>query len=366
MLPTSRLRFGICAALPLLLIVPACAQQSPAKLSEEQHYRRAEPLVRAELAKQPQDIEALVVLSTVEWSYGNLDQAQAAAEKAVAIADNNAAAHAQLVNILGAKLASKRAGAMEKMSMSHRFRKEAERTLQLDPGNVYAHEALARYYWYAPSIAGGDKNKAMQMVDLVIHRDSTRGYALKAELDATLDSSKDQSKAMADWKQAVALQPESYQAHIGLGNALLTAGGESWKAAEAEGERALAIDPSRGAAYRLLARVYAGTQQWQKLDALLARARTAVPDDRGEEFSAAQTILDKNLQSQFPRAEEYLRSYLSMPTEGLEPSAAMAHWQLGLVLEKEGRRSTALQEVQTAATLDPSLDGAKRDARRLQ
>ena len=246
--------------------------------------------------------------------------------------------------------------------MSHRFRKEAERTLQLDPDNTYAHEALARYYWYAPSIAGGDKNKAMQMVDLAIHSNSTRGYALKAELDAM----QDRAKALADWKEAVAAQPESYQAHIGLGNALLTAGGESWKAAEAEGERALAIDPSRGAAYRLLASVYAGAQQWQKLDALLARARTAVPDDRGEEFSAAQTILDKNLQSQFPRAEEYLRSYLSTPTEGLEPSAAMAHWQLGLVLEKEGRRSTALQEVQTAASLDPSLDGAKRDAKRLQ
>jgi Tfp pilus assembly protein PilF len=361
-LPTSRLRSGISIALPLLLSAQLCAQQSAAKLIADQHYRRAEPLVRAALEKQPRDVEALVELSTIQWSYGDLDKAQATAESAVTAADNSAAAHAQMVNILGAKMASKKTGSMEKMGLSRRFRKEAERTLQLDADNIYAHEALARYYWYAPSMAGGDKARAMQFVDQIIRGDSTHGYALKAELDAT----QDKQKALADWKQAVAAQPESYLAHTGLGNSLLNAGGENWKAAEAEAERAIAIDPSRIAAWRLLAIIYAGTQQWQQLDAAIHRARAAVPDDPGAEFAAAQTILDKNIQSQFARAEEYLRSYLNTPVEGLEPSAAVAHWQLGLVLEKEGRRSTALQEVQAAAGLDPSLDGARRDAKRLQ
>jgi tetratricopeptide (TPR) repeat protein len=343
-----------------LLLTSAWAQQSAANLIAGQHYRRAEPMVRATLAKQPQDIEALVELSTIEWSYGDLDKAQATAEKAVSIADGSAAAHAQLVNILGAKLAGK-SGTMEKLSLSRRFRREAERTLQLDPNNVYAHEALARYSWYAPSLAGGDKSKAMQMVEQVIHLDSTRGYALKAELDATQSS----DKVLTDWKQAVAAQPASYLAHAGLGNCLLS-GGESWKGAEEEARRAIAIDPSRMMAYRLLAAVYAGTQQWQKLDLVIHEARAAVPDDLGAEFTAAHTILEKNLQNQFARAEEYLRNYLAMPSEGLEPSAAVAHWQLGLILEKEGRRSTALQEVQAAAGLDPSLDGARHDAKRLQ
>jgi tetratricopeptide (TPR) repeat protein len=360
--PASLLRPGIRALLPLLLIASAWAQQSPTKLIAEQHYRRAEQFIQTMLAKQPQDIEALVELSTIEWSYGELDKAQATAEKAVAIADGSAAAHAQLVNILGARLANKKAGAMEKMSLSRRFRKEAERTLQLDAENVYAKEALARYYWYAPSLAGGDKAKAMQLVEQVIRRDSARGYALKAELDAT----QDEAKVLADWKQAVAAQPESYLAHTGLGSCLLASGGEGWKGAEAEAGRAIAIDPSREAAYRLLASVYAGTEQWQKLDVTIHHARAAVPDDRGAEFAAAQIILNKDLQSQFARAEEYLRNYLGAPPEGLEPSTAMAHWQLGLVLEKEGRRTTALQEVQTAARLDPSLDGARHDAKRLQ
>jgi tetratricopeptide (TPR) repeat protein len=360
-LPTSLFRSGICAALPLLLIAPAWGQTSAAQLIEEQHYRRAEPLVRAVLARQPQNVDALIELSTIEWSYGDLDKAEAAAANAVNIASGSAAAHAQLVNILGAELASKKGGAMEKMSVSHRFRKEAERTLQLDPNNIYALEALARYSWYAPMLAGGDKGKAMQMVTQAIHVDPARGYALKAELDAT----QDKSKVFADWKQAVEAQPGSYLAHTGLGNYLLASGGDL-KAAEAEAEKAIVLDPSRTAGYRLLAAIYASTEQWPKLEATIHRALASVPDDMGPEFAAAQAILDHNVQAQFARAEEYLRHYLNLPVEGQEPSAAMAHWQLGLVLEKEGRRSTALQEVQTAASLDPSLDGARHDAKRLQ
>jgi tetratricopeptide (TPR) repeat protein len=360
---TSLLRSGICAAAPLLVTLPGWAQPAASKLIAEQHYRRAETLVRSVLAKQPKDIEELIQLSTIQWSYGELAGAQATAEKAVTLAAESAAAHAQLVNILGAELANKKTGAMEKMSLSRRFRNEADRTLQLDPNNIYANEALARYSWYAPMLAGGDKTRAMKIVARVIRIDSTRGYALKAELDAT----QDQQRALGDWKEAVVAQPQSYLAHTGLGLCLFQTGGpENGKDAEEQAKTAIAIDPSRAAAYRLLASIYASTEQWQKLDAVIQEARAAVPDDRGAEFAAARIILEKNFQTQFARAEEYFRSYVQVPAEGLEPSVAVAHWQLGLVLEKEGRRNTALQEVQTAAALDPSLDEAKHDARRLQ
>lgn len=358
-MPSFRTGFAV---LPFLLTLPAGAQQPVASLVADHHYRRAEPLVRSALEKQPQNAAALITLSTIQWSYGDLDAAEATAAKAVSADEANAAAHAQLVNILGAKLANRKTGTMEKMGLSRRFRKEAERTLQLDPANVYALEALARFSWYAPALAGGDKAKAMQTVGRVIQLDSTRGYALKAELDAT----EDKARVLDDWKLAVSAQPASYAAHIGLGNELLHAGGESWRGAESEAKKALAIDASRVEAYRLLATVFAETQQWPQLDAAIREARTAVPDDPSPEFAAAQAILEHNLQPQLPRAEEYLRNYLRQPVEGLEPSAAVAHWQLGLVLEKEGRRSTALQEVQTAANLDPSLDGARHDAKRLQ
>ncbi len=365
---------GICAraaslaCLSLLFFIPAWSQQSAAdKLIAEGHYSRARLLVQATLEKHPQDINALVALSTIQWAFGQLDASTSTSERAVLAADGSAVAHAQLLNTLGAKLASSRIGTIEKMSLARRFRKEADRTLQLDPNNLYAHEALARFYWYAPAIAGGGKAKARQLLDRLVRLDAVRGYALKAELDATeADTAKSLAAVQSDWKQAAAANPTSYAANVGLAGCLLAAGNDTLRAAEDEARKALALDPSRAAAYRLLAAVYVSTRRWDELDNHLKRARAAVPDDLGAEFTAAETILDRNLGSQWTRAEEYLRNYLRQPSEGLEPTLATAHWRLGSVLEKEGRKSAARNELELALNLDPSLDGAKQDLKRLR
>lgn len=83
-------------------------------------------------------------------------------------AKQSAIAHAQLANILGAGLASSKTGTLEKLSLARLFRKEADRTLMFDPNNLYAHEALARFYWYGPSIVGGDQTNAGHMVHQLI------------------------------------------------------------------------------------------------------------------------------------------------------------------------------------------------------
>ena len=60
-----------------------------------------------------------------------------------------------------------------------------------------------------------------------------------------------------------------------------------------------------------------------------------------------------------------LRDYLTQPPEGQAPSHAGAHWRLGLVLEKQGRKGDAIRELQTAVQMDGSLDVAKKDLKRL-
>jgi hypothetical protein len=91
-----------------------------------------------------------------------------------------------------------------------------------------------------------------------------------------------------------------------------------------------------------------------------------VPDDLTAEFVAGETILDRNMGSQWTRAEEHFRNYLKKPSEGLEPTMAMAHWKLGTLLEREGRKSAALKELEIAVSLDPSLDEAKKTLKKLQ
>jgi len=91
-----------------------------------------------------------------------------------------------------------------------------------------------------------------------------------------------------------------------------------------------------------------------------------VPDDLSPQFQSARFIWIAKKGDEWGRAEHYLRTYLGMPTEGGEPSLAVDHWLLGLVLEKEGHKAEALNEVQTAVNLDPSFEGAKRDLKRMK
>jgi tetratricopeptide (TPR) repeat protein len=197
--------------------------------------------------------------------------------------------------------------------------------------------------------------------------DGARGYALKAELDATeSDKSKCAPQIRADWNSAVAANPRNYTANVGLARCLLLASGGDLKAAEDGAHKALELDPSRIESYRLLAVVYVTTARWKQLDDVVRRARGAVPDDLAAEFMAAQAILALNVGSQLARAEEYLRNYLNQPSDGLEPSLAMAHWRLGNVLEKEGRKSAAVNELEIAVRIDPSLEEARKDLRRLR
>jgi len=51
-------------------------------------------------------------------------------------------------------------------------------------------------------MAGGNRVKARRWTDLFVKLDTTRGYGLKAELDATeANNAKSLSAAEADWRQ---------------------------------------------------------------------------------------------------------------------------------------------------------------------
>jgi tetratricopeptide (TPR) repeat protein len=91
---------------------------------------------------------------------------------------------------------------------------------------------------------------------------------------------------------------------------------------------------------------------------------------------AAIAIDPKNIDAR----EGLLEYYLSAPSiaggdrkkaermadEPGQPTWAHAHWRLGLVLEKSGRRADAVMELEQATRLKPDLEDAKKDLRRLR
>ena len=303
----------------------AVAQRDADKLLADEHYLRAEPIVRAAVQRNPNDAHALSNLSVVDWAFNRFDAAIADAEKAVALAPNSAEAHSKLADALGAKLQSSDAGTMAKISLAHRFRKEIDRTLELDPNDPDALQDLAQFYWHAPGMVGGDKSKARQTADKLFQISPSRGAAARADfaMDES-DTSRRNAAVQAIWQTAVTAKPESYDARAALAAACLAGGDDARQLASAESEakRALSLDPTRINAYTVLAVVYARTGRWNEVEALLKQARERVAEDRTPGYRVAVAILATNQNQQLARAEQLLRDYLSQTPEGQQPSHA--------------------------------------------
>ena len=355
------LSIGIGATAPAQTVGVSTAD----KLLADGHYRRAEVAIRAALSRMPNDAHYLSDLSIVDWAFNRLDSAIANSEKAVAADPRSAEAHAHLGDALGAKLASSNAGTFEKIALVHRFRKEVDKTLELDPNDVDALQDLAQFYWNAPGMVGGDKNKARQTADKLSSISPVRAALARTDFLTEDDNLPRRNAAViAVWRTAVAARPDDYEAHAALAAACLEDPAHLGDA-ETEARRAIAIDPTRVSAWSTLATLYAKTGRWAELDASIKQARAKIPDDRTPQYRAAVAILTGNAAAQLPLAETMLRDYLGQQPEGQAPSHAGAHWRLGLVLEKEGRRAEAIRELQTAVQMDGSLDGARKDLKRL-
>lgn len=351
----------------ILLAPPLhAADPSTATLIETGHYKRAQPIIAARLKTNPNDAQTWYEMSKVSAAFQRWDDAIQQAEKAVALdpTKKNAEFQAALADAVVSKLGSSQAGMFAKMSLARRFRKEAELALQLDPNNLDATSDLLEYYLEAPGIAGGDKQKAIDIADRMLRANPVRGYLLKLEIST--HEKKPASELEGLVQQAINADPKLYYARTQAANFYISQGGPALAHAEEQARQAIHLDPTRIPGYTALATVYAQQGKWKELDATLADAQREVPDNLTPNYQAAKAILLSSQNQDLPRAERYLRTYLSQPPEGNEPTLAAAHWRLGQVLEKQGRKDQAKQELQQAITLEPDFEAAKKDLKRLQ
>jgi hypothetical protein len=113
--------------------------------------------------------------------------------------------------------------------------------------------------------------------------------------------------------------------------------------AEAHAREAIKIDSDRVPAYSLLAMAFVRQDKWIDVDATLAEAEKQVPDNLTPYFRAGVMCL--SLKIELPRAERYIRKYLSQEPEPSAPTHANAHWRLGVVLEQQGRDAIAASSI---------------------
>ncbi len=328
-------------------------------LLEGGHWKRLRAIAEPRVAASPNDAQAAYLLASVKEELGDLQNALTLAEKAVSLEPNNARYHLRVATIsieLGQK-----AGIFKGLGLARRFRAEAEKAISLDPKYLDAREALMEFYFEAPGIAGGDKKKAWATADEIGRIDSARGLLAQANLAAR---EKKPAKQEEFLKRAAASAPHDYRVLRELAGFYASDSQKNFDLAEKYALDALKIEEGRVWPHAVLAIAYAATERWQDLDTLLTRAEKKVPDDFGPHYQAGKALLlaGKDL----PRAERYFRKYLTLEPEGGEPNHAAAHWRLGQVLEKQGKKPEAIAEMEEALRLQPDFKPAKDDLKRLK
>jgi tetratricopeptide (TPR) repeat protein len=341
----------------ICLAASIVSAQTAADLIDAGHFKRARPVVEARLKSNPNDAEANYNMARVQRAFGDKDGALKSVEKAIELDANKAPYHALLAELIGD--AASNASMFKALGMARQVRKELDTALTLDPKNFEAITVSMMYYLKAPSIAGGDKTKAHAMAEEAMKVNSSRGYLAKVRL-ANEEKTTDQVEGFL--RKAVEADPKYYPARASLANFLLN--NKQFDEAEKQAREMLRMDPGRAFGYVALAHLYAAQNKPAELEAILQQAVKNVPDDLSPYYRAGRVLLANG--SDLPRAEQFFRKYLSQDPEGNQPQLPFAHWSLGLVFEKMGRKSDAVTEIAECVKAKPEFEAAKKDLARVK
>lgn len=254
-------------------------------LIEEGKYDRARALLESALEASSKNDEAHYYIGIIELSGGNSKAAIDHLERANELESEEARYHFWLSRAYGLRMTE--VGRFSQMRLAPKYRKQLERTLELDPGHVKARVNLCLYCLQAPRIAGGGTRKAMEHARILLAQDERQGRLLLAQIHAKEDRPEEAEAeyrklvekfgededffylynaygyfllglgrtgdAVAAFHRQVELAPDRANAHDSLGEGLEAA----WRLDEslAAYRRALEIDPSFKSAKKAVARL---------------------------------------------------------------------------------------------------------------
>jgi tetratricopeptide (TPR) repeat protein len=335
----------------------AIARLSPAALLDSGHYQAAlralDPIAQA----RPADGRIAWMMSRAKAALGQLDDALKLAEAALASDDSNAAYHVQVAAVCG-RLAQT-SGLLKQLSFARRAKKELDAAAALDPANSDAQRGLMMFYYAAPGLIGGDKNKALDIGRQLALEIPSAGLYYEGQLAAEM---KDAATAENFYLRSAMADPTSFETLAEVAKFYLESKPDQSKA-ETWACAAIHADPTRGDGWALLARTFAMCGCWTEAEQMARLSEAIDPDDLVPWYSIAAAAIQKG--EQIDVARDWLQQYLSHPPEGGQPSWARAHWQLGLALAAQGRRAEAITELKTAIQQEPANESARSDLKRI-
>lgn len=241
--------------------------------------------------------------------------------KAVELAPRNSAYHFALGRMYGQHAMN--ANILKQASLARKTKSEFERAVELDGSNLDARSALIDYYLMAPGIMGGSEEKAIEQAKEIEKRDSLKGAGA---LGRVHQHRRENASAEKLYRQAIASHPTELEPRLWL--VFLLQQDSRWDEA------------------------------FKVLDAALV-----LPDNMTVHYQIGRSAALSG--QRLDQGERSLRQYLSHTPAQDEPSLAWAHYRLGNVAEKNGKKTLARQHYQEALKLDPELEDAKKALKKL-
>jgi tetratricopeptide (TPR) repeat protein len=259
------------------------------------------------LSSAPADAESSNLLCRAYFALEDWDRAESSCRKAVALDPDNSRFHLWLGRVYGEK--ADRANFVVAATLAGKVRGEFELAVQLNPKDVDAQLDLAEFYLMAPGIVGGGEQKAREQAQSIATVNPARAHWVYARI---AEQKKDSATAEREYHQYINLSKGDAEAWLNLALFL---------------RRQKRFDEMEQAIVKL------SQAPMPKLDVLV-------------EASQMLYRADQN----YPFAIELLHRYLASGPVEAAP-AFRAHYQLGLLLEKQGDKAGAAQEYRASLSL---------------
>ena len=316
----------LCATACLVLGAAAYAQCTPAtqRLLVDRKLDEARAGLQTELKANPHDDAALDCMGITYMQENKSGPAVDWFEKAVEANDNNAEHHLMLGNALGNE--AQNASKFRQPFLARRCKSEFERAVALDPTLVDARIGLVQFYTFAPGIMGGSAEKADDQMREILKLNPMRGHVQAAWI---AQQHKDSATQERELLAAMRAAPDSV------------------------------------APYGPILNLYAAQKRSDEVFALSDRLMQIKPDEVTAHFfyGRAAAVSGKNLE----RGERELKTFIAkMPASMSNTVQAGAHHRLGMIYEQLGNKDAARAEYQTAVSINPKNEDAKKAFDRLK
>jgi len=318
-----RTLFRLAVLFLLVLGRASGADADPTALLKAGKADQALHVLNTAIARAPNDAQAYHLLSRVYFQLELWDSSMHMAEKALALDPKNSSYHLWLGRAMGRK--AEDSNPFTAFGLARKVKTEFERAVSLDGDNLPARSDLSEFYLEAPGFLGGDKNKAKLQADYIARHDR----ALASYIYARVEEKQGNTGAEAEYKKAIAAssQPSHYWVE--------------------------------------LAHFYRRTGRLSVMEDAIRQSVGAAHAGEASEFDSAALLLHSG--RNFAGAAQILRHYVSQEDPSEDGPAFRAHYLLGVLLEKQGKKKEAAAEFQTALNMAseyrPAQDALARVSR---